>query len=176
MHSNGNELNRQRGAVLAICMIVLLVLTLLSLSGARSVILQEKMTSASRDAQLALQAAEAALHAAESEIYSLSSLDDFAKEDGVSHHYRTGNLPLDLLNPSTWENAEKLSASEGIESSSRYLIEEVGELAPAPGVVEDPGNNQVSDPSFIVFRIVARGQGRGGTERILIAHYSKKFL
>jgi len=56
---------RQRGAALIVALILLVVVTLLALSNLQTVALEEKMTGATYDRQLAFQAAEAALREAE---------------------------------------------------------------------------------------------------------------
>src|SRR3954468_5816249 len=52
---------RQRGAVLVVSLILLLVMTILALSGSQVVRLQERMAGNVRDSDLAFQGAEAAL-------------------------------------------------------------------------------------------------------------------
>lgn len=162
--------NRQKGAVLAVCMIVLLVLTLLSLSGARSVILQEKMTFASRDAQIALQAAEAGLRAAEGNIFALTSLGQTAQMKG----YYGSQPPTDLFNDSSWSNAETSTVTMNDQSLTyRYFVVYMGELG-FPNDVQDGGGTKGDKQPPHVFRVVSRGQGLN-TERILISYFSKKF-
>jgi len=56
---------RQRGAALIVGLIMLLLLTLVGVAGMRDTLLQEKMAASMRDRDIALQAAEAALRAAE---------------------------------------------------------------------------------------------------------------
>lgn len=58
----------QRGAVLVVSMIILLILTLLGLSNVRRVSLEEKMATATVDRALVFQAVEAALRAGEARI------------------------------------------------------------------------------------------------------------
>lgn len=60
--------DKQRGAVLMVSLVLLLVLTLLGISGIESTILQEKMTGSVQDRERAFQAAEAALRDAENYI------------------------------------------------------------------------------------------------------------
>jgi len=55
----------QRGVALAVSLILLIIVTLLALSNLQSVTLEEKMTAATYDRQLAFQAAEAALREGE---------------------------------------------------------------------------------------------------------------
>jgi type IV pilus assembly protein PilX len=55
----------QRGVALAVSLILLIIVTLLALSNFQTVTLEEKMTAATYDRQLAFQAAEAALREGE---------------------------------------------------------------------------------------------------------------
>ena len=57
--------DRQRGAVLVIALIMLLLLTLVGIAGMRDTQLQEKMAGGTEDRAIAFQAAEAALSEAE---------------------------------------------------------------------------------------------------------------
>lgn len=58
----------QKGAALAVALVMLLIVTLLGLSSMRSTVMQERMTANQYDRSLAFQAAEAALRAAEVQI------------------------------------------------------------------------------------------------------------
>jgi len=58
----------QQGAVLAVSLIFLILVTLLGLSGIRTVILEEKMAANSHDRNIALQSAEAALREGEQNV------------------------------------------------------------------------------------------------------------
>ncbi|WP_462328773.1 pilus assembly PilX family protein [Thiohalocapsa halophila] len=62
------SLRRQRGTALAIGLILLLVITLLSMAGMRSTVIQERIASNLRDRSLAFQSADSALRAAEQAI------------------------------------------------------------------------------------------------------------
>jgi type IV pilus assembly protein PilX len=59
---------RQRGAVLIIALVMLLLLTLIGVAGMRDTQLQERMSGGARDREYALQAAEAALREAEAAV------------------------------------------------------------------------------------------------------------
>lgn len=60
-----SRLTRQNGAVLVVALILLILVTLLGLSGIRTITLEEKMTSAALDRSIAFNAAETALRAGE---------------------------------------------------------------------------------------------------------------
>ena len=55
----------QQGSALLVSLIILVVMTLLGLSGMRTSVMEEKMAGNMRDSELAFQAAEAALRDAE---------------------------------------------------------------------------------------------------------------
>ena len=62
-----NPASTQRGAVLIVALVMLLLLTIIGLTGMRGTALQENMASNLRESNISLQAAEAALRAGEEE-------------------------------------------------------------------------------------------------------------
>jgi Tfp pilus assembly protein PilX len=64
---------RQRGAVLAVSLILLLVMTMLAVSGGQAVRLQERMAGNLRSVDLALQGAEAGLRDAERQVDAITT-------------------------------------------------------------------------------------------------------
>ena len=58
----------QKGAVLIVSLVMLIIMTLLGISGMNNTVMQERMAGNQRNSTLAFQAAEAALRAAEYEI------------------------------------------------------------------------------------------------------------
>ena len=68
----------QQGAVLAISLIILLLMTIIGVSAMQSTTLQEKMAGNLRDSNLAFQAAESALRDAENYLFTAASLPSFS--------------------------------------------------------------------------------------------------
>lgn len=66
--NNFPVVSQQRGAVLIVALIMLLLLTIIGLSSMRGTSLQENMAGNMRDSNLALQASEAALRKGEEEV------------------------------------------------------------------------------------------------------------
>lgn len=66
--NNFPAVSQQRGAVLIVALIMLLLLTIIGLSSMRGTSLQENMAGNMRDSNLALQASEAALRKGEEEV------------------------------------------------------------------------------------------------------------
>ncbi|MFV8784173.1 pilus assembly PilX family protein [Microbulbifer sp. SA54] len=183
MHRNlSPALAGQRGAVLAISMIVLLVLTLIGVSAARTVLLEEKMTFASRDAKVALEVAEALVKAAEVEIENMSTTGDF----GVANHlHPEGEGPNNLMDSASWATnnavtkAVKMEKPDGTALSGRYYIELAGNANkedPADNITVGGYGQTTGGGEIQVFRIVAQGQGLSeGTTRTIISHFGKRF-
>lgn len=88
MNRSFSHSNTQRGAVLIVALVMLLLLTLISLSSMRGTALQENMASNLRESNISLQAAEAALRAGEKQAHnkfldgSLNLLEPTAKISG----------------------------------------------------------------------------------------------
>lgn len=145
-----NKIKRQSGVVLPISMIMLLLLTLISITGSQVTGLEEKMAGNSRDYNLAFQAAEAALRAGE------------AATAGTPALY-TGTQPVD------WTNAAVTTYSggtlTGVLHAPKYTIEALpstigsGDCSPCEGGAPPPS-------SEAWFRITARGTG--GTDNSLV--------
>ncbi|WP_226666319.1 PilX N-terminal domain-containing pilus assembly protein [Microbulbifer aggregans] len=174
------KIANQQGAVLVVSLILLLVLTLIGVSGARSVLMGERMTFASRDAKVALEVAESMTRLGEAHVDSLANLSSF----GTSGWLRTaGNGPNDLLAGDTWtdnnssEREVGMLAADGTSKLSGRMYIELAGLASddsnAADVDLSTGNTGLDFDDTQVFKIVARGVGIGGTERIIVTLYGK---
>jgi type IV pilus assembly protein PilX len=170
------KIRPQRGAVLVISLIMLLLMTLIGTTGMQATSLEEKMAGNMRNRNLAFQAAEAALAAGESflatrTVVQLNALNADANAfnctgaDGLFPQSGTGcaaNLPIWNNEKPIWENINWNADSvlyDGnlatVETNPRYIIENMGcrkadgSVAPVCGAV---GDNRV-------YRITARATG-----------------
>lgn len=75
----------QRGAVLIIALVMLLLLTLIGVAGLRDTQLQERMAGGAQDREIALQAAEAALREAEEAVED-GDVSDLDGGDAVKYY------------------------------------------------------------------------------------------
>lgn len=162
--------NRQRGAVLAVSLLLLLVMTLLAISGGQAVRLQERMAGNLRDVDLALQGAEAGLRDSERSIESLTSWPAYCTTNTA-----TGCQMFDIgiLRPtatfdlrtqdSTWWNdvardyRNTSTALGGLVRDPQFVIERVAQVcdsAEAPCAESD---------TLYYFRTTARSPGASGT-------------
>ena len=105
----------QRGVVLVISLLLLLVLTLIGLAATRSTTLEERMTANQRDQDVAFQAAEAALRDGESALQSAAP-GQFNNTNG----YYDSSSTVTYTDQSVWD------------SSTTNSIVYSGTLTPAP--------------------------------------------
>ncbi len=174
-------MKQQRGAVLAISLIILLVLTVLVLSSNQQVVLQEKMTASVRDAHLSREAAEFALVDASAKIEALTGTSGFS-DDGTGGYYKKDKGPVDLFDSSNWVSGKTMSGSMTVNGQTldySYYIEELG-IIPVPddelGGVNMMGYGQTSGGGDVTaFKVVARALGMSGTaERLVVSYYGKR--
>ncbi|BFM08990.1 pilus assembly PilX family protein [Halioxenophilus aromaticivorans] len=175
----------QSGAVLAVSLVILLVLTVVVMSANSNVIMQERMTSAIRETNLVFQVAESALVEAENFIDTLDAAG-FANFNsmGTGGLYSEGDGPGDYLADSTWDTAgNKLRAAESIVDNYQawYFIESMGQVSMIGGMQDVSMQNDYSfphdSPMADVFRVVVRAVGPNGvTEQIIAGYYSVNAL
>ncbi len=159
-----NHQSSQQGAVLVVGLVLLLLLTIVGLSGARDAALQERMSGNMHDLQVARQAAEAALRSGEQ--FTRSSASLVVGSDGVvEFDERSGSRDYwhDTFN---WlEKAVQLRADEQLEGVAEqpfYVIEkldwscDVAELG--AGALEE----------IEVYRVTARGVGRSSKAEVFL--------
>jgi type IV pilus assembly protein PilX len=172
-------LKKQSGAVLVISLVILIMLTVLVLSGTQSTLMQEKMTSAIRDSHMSLEVAESGVRDAEIMIAGLSSLSSF-NDTGVGGLYNEGKGPQDLFDDNNWlDNITRAATTSSSGPLSRYFIEYLGELSLEEAIskinvesyVETAGGGDIHG-----FKIVSRSLGRdGNAERIIVSYFGKRF-
>lgn len=192
----------QKGSVLLVAIMVLIVLTLLTFSSSKSVILQEKMTASSRDAILALEAAEAALREAELSIKdktkvftaagSASGRYEGSECESDSAHAQCAYLTSlkDVFADSSWTKSTK--ASSGVncgngdancEIFGDYIIVRLGPInltLTGDGEVQAIHSDSVEMDEMLFdqmfkYKIIARGVGLNpDTQRILVSYYAAR--
>ncbi|MCH7948215.1 MAG: hypothetical protein IIC66_10505 [candidate division Zixibacteria bacterium] len=126
----------QRGAVLIFCLIFLLVLTLMAVTGMESAILDEKMAANMRDHNLAFEAAEASLKVAEDWIATQSDLPA-TSADGSTIVWILDAPDPNLTDSDNWweasgtdthswwkDNAIQVTGIAEVASAPRYIIEQ----------------------------------------------------
>ena len=155
----------QRGAILIVSLIILLLITLISTTGMQSSSLEEKMTGNMRDRNLAFQAAESALAAGETYLNTISPLPSpfcsvangrFLPQDKNCDNTKETPQVWDNIN---WNNTDSIAYTgvlSNLSANPRYIIEDMGCL-PAPAVC----------PGLHNYRITARATG-GSADTVVI--------
>jgi type IV pilus assembly protein PilX len=172
-------MKKQSGAVLVISLVILIMLTVLVLSGTQSTLMQEKMTSAIRDSHISLEIAESGLVDAEQMIEGLIGVSSF---DGTAGRYAENAGPSDMFDSSNWTDSLTIAATTetaGTGLVARYFVVDLGVLT----LDDELGNLNMTTYGETTgsgdingFKIVSRSTGRdGNTERIIVGYYGKRF-
>ena len=188
---------QQRGAVLFVSLIFLVLLTLLALTAASTSILQEKMTGGMRNRQLSLIGAESGVRGGEAFLWGLSfvggqplppCIDDTGSADCVYRPLPNGTLRASVQafrTSKTWiapgsdgarAYAFPLTGLTGtaitanLSTQPRLMVENLGPDVP-PGAGQQRGNPDSESRTLAGkhewYRITARSQG--GTDAVVRA-------
>ena len=185
--SRRGSISTQRGAALAVALILLAVLTLIALASLRGVVMEERMAAGQRDRSLEFQSAEAGLRAAEQAIRNDTSSrlgQDCIDVDAVGC-----GLPNDagvVVGCETcWEVASGAAASDLAAGQPQYLIQRFDSLSTASAYGLDDsaasgqyGGQQTSFTARAYYRVFSRSRdpaqaGADGRALVLLtANYS----
>jgi len=169
---------RQRGVVLIVSLIMLLVVTLLAVSSMQGTMLEEKMAGNTKDRNLAFQTTESAIREAEDFIEGVVSLGGFNGSAGLfgltdaePYHASSG----------TWSDATQhvvATAAYGSYDAPQYYIKHFTTVVGTEGAMNMSGygdNKGTGDVS--IFKITGRGSGGNAdsAEVILRSHYGRIF-
>lgn len=160
---------------MAVSLVILLVITILSVQGLQTTLLQEKMTAAVRDGHIAFEVAEAGLVDAERFIETLVVTTAF-NNSGTGGLYELGAAPLDVFASTVWQPTlvRQANAIDGIRA--QYFIEELGVVNEEQNVNLETTYGEGSGAGDITgFRVVSRATGKDtNTVRIVVAYYAKR--
>ncbi len=170
--------HRQTGAVLAVSLILLLVVTLIAVSSMQGTMLEEKMAGNTLDRNLAFQSAESAAREAENAVEAVASLGNF---DGTAGLFGLTDAEPEATYAVTWSDSSNhviTDSSYGAYQPPKYFIKHFTTVVGAEGALNMSGygdNKGSGDVS--VFKITARGTGGNAdsAEVILRTHYGRIF-
>jgi len=163
---------RQTGASLIVSLMLLVVLTLLGLSGMQSTIMQERMSSNVRDKGLAFQAAESAVRGGEDWVKN-QTISKLVPQDGSSCSAPCNLVGLgDYLNMTTrnfswWETTGRAYTdmpTGAVASAPRFIVEE--HSIQRDSLADATDNN--SPPVRTLYRLTAVGVGGTVTAESMI--------
>lgn len=184
----------QKGAVLFVALIFLILLTLLALTAASTSILQEKMTGGMRNRQLGLMGAESAVRGGEAFLWKLSYINVQPLPPcppGVTSDCVYRPQPNGLLRPEVqtfrteknWINPASDNAraydhaltgltgsaiTANLDTEPRFMVENLGPDVP-PGAGQQRGSREPETRTLAgkheLYRTTARSQG--GTDAVI---------
>jgi type IV pilus assembly protein PilX len=170
----------QRGAVLIVSMLLLVVVTILALGASQTTRLQERMVGSQRNFDLAFQAAEAGLRAGERMVAdSMTEPPLPCSSTPPCQVYERGYLSGDVsyedqafLERDWWlSRAQRYASTQAISGEGLagqdplFYIEELEEVCDSCS--NGPGGPA---PSVVYYRIIARGEG--GTPNAAVVLHS----
>ena len=170
--------SRQGGAVLAVSLLLLLVITLIAVSSMQGTVLEEKMAGNSLDRNLAFQSAESAVREAEISIEGIASMGGF---NGTAGRFGQTNAEPDPTYASTWSDNSKhidAAASYGAYAPPQYFLKHFTTVTGTEGALNLSGyGDNKGTGDVTIFKITSRGTG-GNTdsaEVILRTYYGRIF-
>ncbi len=167
---------RQSGIVLVVSLIMLLLLTIIGLTGVQVTSLEEKMAGNSKDQNLAFQAAEAAIRAGEANIASVVAITAFNGSNGL---YGLGASTYNYATSAAWTTAGTAEFNSGfsVNTQPRYFVKHIADVEGPEGDISI-GNSGDNTPGAKIsyFTITARGTGgRDSSQVFLQTYYGKRF-
>jgi len=171
-------MRKQKGVVLLLSLVILLVLSLLAVSGMQGSIMQERMSTAQRDGMFALEIAETAMIEAETVLDNLTGLADFGTVTGFYDGTDPAISLPDPFDSDTWKldassdpvNAIKGTAVDGIEPlfmfeyKGKVVVDPLGQLPRDFGDYGGPA----TPADFDYARILVRAAGPSGSSMRLL--------
>lgn len=183
------KLSKQRGSILIVSLMILVVLTMIGVSSMTTSSLQERMAGNFRDRQIAFQAAETALaYAEEFAKTSINSASIFTNNNGYYKKY-DGPTNLNAFAPEWWTDAGGTNWWTGtnsrilptaitqVRTQPLYTIEYRGDIGEDEGTsINLSGYGQSSGGGLISnFRVTVRATGLSdNTTVILQSNYGKR--
>ncbi len=160
---------RQRGAVLFVSLVILVVLSLFAITTANTALMEQKMAGATRNKQLATVAADSALSDAKVRISAAAAV--YGAAEVCSHlrcFVRSADLPYDAAQLMRTEQVRAATTPFRLDLTQLHGIDQSARLAAVPGyVIEDLGVAGQLTGSLVparegsnrLFRITAIGFG-----------------
>ena len=178
---------KNSGSVLVISLLILLTLTILGITALNTTVMEERMSSNTRQRNLAHQAAETALKSAEQwlgnaagNVTLVGHLSQFDQSAELYDDTTSGrSINFDINNSTSWtaSNSQAVTTLSNFPSNAseipgapRYIIEYIGRIGDPPLNFTDP------DLRDYAFRVIAIGWGPDKTTRVVLSSTFNKRL
>ncbi len=175
MAMNHIKIDRQSGVVLVFCLVMLLLLTMLGLSGVQSTSMQQRMARNARDVNMAFQATEAAIRDAEQFLDTVNGIGPFQAANANANGLYVGAASNQVDNwdiPGLWSSANVIvapTAIAGVAAQPQYIIEYVRTVTSDPDTLNIDNIGQDTGGGLVdIYRVTAQGTGGSATSRVMI--------
>ncbi|WP_279920687.1 pilus assembly PilX family protein [Pseudomonas sediminis] len=129
---------RQRGAVLVIALVMLLIITLLGIGSMNEVVLESRITGNLIEQKRLRSAAESALREGERRIAAATAIDDCDEGGTVLCHY--GMAEGYVYNFNDKEPYKGFDGNSELERDARWYVRFIGDYGPSGGGTNDGGS------------------------------------
>ena len=174
----------QRGVILIMALVLLMMLTILGVSSMHTSSLEERMAGNMRDSEVALEAAEIALNAAQVYVDGIATTVDFSSTGG------TGGLFTATAISTTSKEAWQIETNWGgtntvnvtvpnLANPAEYIIEIIDSDYGQEDDITPFGGYEGGDASkgdISLFKITVRGYGKNLNTRIMLQSTYGKFM
>lgn len=157
--------HQQRGVVLVVSLIVLLLLTITGLASIQNSALQEKMAGNSHDHEQAFLSAETALRAGENYLVDNLSTISFTDAGTNGFYDRSADDDTDVnwqSNNTIWRNVTTIA--DAVATPPKYFIEKLPDVA----VANTSLATDAAMETEAIFRITAQGYGKTTLSRSVV--------
>ena len=169
---------KQTGVALVISLIMLVLLTIIGMTGMQVTGLEEKMSGNNKEHNIAFQTAEVALRDAEAYLDSISTLGDFNSTQ--SGFLSEATADPDYHAAATWNTTNSATGTtvSGVSTTPRYIIKHVGEQGDSlnEGLVITGVGEGLAGSAVTIFRVTSSSTGNTGISRVILqSYYGKRF-
>lgn len=167
----------QRGAVLFVALMLLLILTVIGVDSMNDTIMQGSMVGAIQDGNTALQGGETAIRQAEDFLDGIANIAGFGAAPGLYLAGAGGDPYLDA----TWTAVNSITANgiAGLAEQPRYYIELAGAVtnnSSSISINQSTYSHESGTVTTLAFRIIAYSTGSSGTaRRVVESYYARVF-
>lgn len=183
LNTNYRSPTTQRGVVLIVGLVMVLLMTIVGLAAIRGTGLQENMAGNMRDRNIAFQTAESALREGEAVVSPGAILPTFDCAKGAGACLDLSAVPeksVIYMTEAEWDEAAKISAMDmDVAEKPSYLLEElevdIGASAAVEGSAIDVGGMMTTGDAT-PYRVTAKGYGLSqDAEAIVQSAYKRRF-
>ena len=157
------SLRQQQGVALFVSLMLLIVMTLIGVTGMQTTVLEERMAGHYKDRNLAFQAAEATLRDAEQFLRDQTLMPTF---DGTNGFYQPVTTGVDHWDQIDWydtsQSAQYSTTMQYVAGQPRYIVEEL------PAIVEEGDSLEVGTATTSRYYRIT-GRASGGTNTAVVS-------